>query len=109
MASRRTQRDWLAALEAVGVPGGPINRLDAVMADPQVIARGLRVDMPHPMAGTVAQIVAPIKLSATPLVPERPPPLLAEHTESVLRERLALDDATLDRLAAAGIVQTRPH
>jgi crotonobetainyl-CoA:carnitine CoA-transferase CaiB-like acyl-CoA transferase len=108
VARTRTQRDWLAALEAVGVPGGPINRLDAVMADPQVIARGLRVDMPHPMAGTVAQIVAPIKLSATPLVPERSPPLLAEHTKSVLRERLALDDATLERMAAAGIVQTRP-
>jgi formyl-CoA transferase len=108
VARTRTQRDWLAALEAVGVPGGPINRLDAVMADPQVIARGLRVDMPHPIAGTVAQIVAPIRLSATPLVPERAPPLLAEHTASVLRERLALDDATLERLAAAGIVQTRP-
>jgi crotonobetainyl-CoA:carnitine CoA-transferase CaiB-like acyl-CoA transferase len=108
VARARTQHDWLAALEAVGVPGGPINRLDAVMADPQVRARGLRIDMPHPGAGTVPQIVAPIKLSATPLVPERAPPLLAEHTESVLRERLALDDGTLARLVAGGIVQTRP-
>ena len=91
------------------MPGGPINRLDAVMADPQVRARGLRIDMPHPRAGTVPQIVAPIKLSATPLVPERAPPLLAEHTESVLRARLALDDGTLARLVAAGIVQTRPR
>ncbi len=109
VARARTQRDWLAALEAVGVPGGPINRLDAVMADPQVRARGLRIDMPHPRAGTVPQIVAPIKLSATPLVPESAPPLLAEHTESVLRARLALDDGTLARLVAAGIVQTRPR
>jgi len=109
VARTRTQRDWLAALEAVGVPGGPINRLDAVMADPQVRARGLRIDMPHPRAGSVPQIVAPIKLSATPLVAEHSPPLLAEHTESVLRERLGLDDGALARLVAAGIVQTRPR
>ena len=50
----RTQRDWLAALEAAGVPCGPINRLDAVFADPQVVARGMRIDLPHPLAGTRA-------------------------------------------------------
>ncbi len=109
VARTRPQRDWLAALEAVGVPGGPINRLDAVMADPQVRARGLRVDMPHPLAGTVPQIVAPIKMSATPLVPELPPPLLAEHTAAVLRARLGLDDSALAHLETAGIVQTRPR
>ena len=103
----RTQRDWLMELEAAGVPGGPINRLDAVMADPQLVARGLRIDMPHPLAGSVPQIVAPFRMSGTPLVPERAPPVLAQHTQSVLRERLSLDDATIARLAAAGVVQTR--
>ena len=109
VARTRMQRDWLAALEVVGVPGGPINRLDAVMADPQVRARGLRIDMPHPLAGTVPQIVAPIKMSATPLVPDLPPPLLAQHTAAVLRERLGLGAADLERLEAAGVVQTRPR
>ena len=109
VARTRTQHDWLSALETAGVPGGPINRLDAVMADPQVRARGMRIDMPHPLAGTVPQIVAPIRMSATPLVPTLPPPLLAEHTGSVLRERLGLDDAALARLEAAGVVQTRPR
>ncbi len=102
----RTQRDWLAALEVAGIPGGPINRLDAVMADPQLAARGLRIDMPHPAAGTVPQMVAPFRMSGTPLVPERAPPVLAQHTEAVLRERLALDAATIARLVAAGVVQT---
>ncbi|MEO6566548.1 MAG: CaiB/BaiF CoA-transferase family protein [Casimicrobiaceae bacterium] len=102
----RTQRDWLAALEVAGVPGGPINRLDAVMADPQLAARGLCIDMPHPVAGTVPQIVAPFRMSGTPLVPERAPPVLAQHTEAVLRERLSLDAAAIARLVAAGVVQT---
>jgi formyl-CoA transferase len=100
-----TQRDWLQALEAAGVPCGPINRIDAVFQDPQVIARGLRVDMPHPTAGTMPQVRAPITMSRTPLVPERAPPLLAEHTASVLRERLGLDDVAIEALVAAGIVQ----
>ncbi len=58
----RTQRAWLEALEPLGVPCGPINRLDQVFADPQLAARGLRCDLPHPLAGTVPQVGTPIKL-----------------------------------------------
>ena len=101
----RTQRDWLAALEQAGVPCGPINRIDAVFSDDQVISRRMRIDLPHPTAGTMPQIAPPIKFSGTPLVCERAPPLLAEHTRMVLRDRLALDERTIDRLAADGIVQ----
>ncbi len=92
----RTQREWLAALEEVGVPCGPINKLDAVFADPQLLARGMKLDLPHPLAGSVPQVNVPVRMSGTPLAPERPPPLLAQHTLQVLRERLALDDAALD-------------
>jgi crotonobetainyl-CoA:carnitine CoA-transferase CaiB-like acyl-CoA transferase len=105
--AQRVQRDWLAALEAVGVPCGPINRLDAVFADPQVVARGMRIDMPHPLAGTVPQIAPPMKFSGTPVAPGRAPPLLAEHTARVLQERLHLDDGAIDALAAAGVVALR--
>jgi crotonobetainyl-CoA:carnitine CoA-transferase CaiB-like acyl-CoA transferase len=107
VVAQRPQRDWLAALEAVGVPCGPINRLDAVFADPQVVARGMRIDMPHPLAGTVPQIAPPMKFSGTPVAPERAPPLLAEHTAQVLRERLHLDDAAIAALSAAGVVALR--
>jgi crotonobetainyl-CoA:carnitine CoA-transferase CaiB-like acyl-CoA transferase len=89
------------------VPCGPINKLDQVFADPQLLARGMRLDMPHPLAGSVPQINAPIKMSGTPLKAELPPPLLAQHTLQVLRERLALDDTALARLAADGVIETR--
>jgi crotonobetainyl-CoA:carnitine CoA-transferase CaiB-like acyl-CoA transferase len=79
-----------------------------VFHDPQVVARGLRVDLPHPTAGTMPQVRVPITMSATPLTPERAPPLLAEHTGVVLRERLGLDAATIATLAAAGVVQIGP-
>ena len=103
----RTQHAWLEALEALGVPCGPINRLDQVFADPQLAARGLRMDLPHPSAGTVPQVGTPIRFSVTPAEYGRPPPLLGEHTAQVLRERLALDAATIAALAARGVIGVR--
>jgi crotonobetainyl-CoA:carnitine CoA-transferase CaiB-like acyl-CoA transferase len=104
---KRTQRAWLAALEEVGVPCGPINKLDQVFADPQVLARGMLLDLPHPLAGRVPQVNSPVRMSGTPLKPDRPPPLLAEHTQQVLRERLALTDAAMSRLTAEGVIEIR--
>jgi formyl-CoA transferase len=100
----RGQRDWLAALEREGVPCGPINRLDQVFADPQVMARGIRRDLPHPLAGTVPQVVAPIRFSATPLAYDAPPPLLGEHTAAVLGAALGYDAAAIADLAARGVI-----
>jgi len=100
----RGQRDWLSALEREGVPCGPINRLDQVFADPQVVARGMRRDLPHPLAGTVPQVVAPIRFSATPLAYDAPPPLLGEHTAAVLGEALGFDAGTIADLAARGVI-----
>ena len=59
----RTQKAWLDALEPLGIPCGPINRMDQVFADPQVVARGLRTDLPHPLAGTVPQVRTPLEFS----------------------------------------------
>ena len=80
----RTQRQWLEALEPLGVPCGPINRLDQVFSDPQLAARGLRRDLPHALAGVVPQVGTPIRLSVTSAECEHPPPLLGEHTAAVL-------------------------
>jgi crotonobetainyl-CoA:carnitine CoA-transferase CaiB-like acyl-CoA transferase len=103
----RSQRAWLDALESVGVPCGPINTLDQVFADPQVAARGMRLDLPHPLAGTVPQVGNPLKFSATPVGYDQPPPLLGEHTAAVLRERLGLSTDAIADLAARGVVQLR--
>ncbi len=103
----RTQQDWLVALEAVGVPCGPINRLDQVFADPQVRSRGMRVDLPHPLSGTVPQVGNPLHFSATPVTYTQAPPLLGEHTAAVLRERLAMSADALADLTARGVVQVR--
>jgi crotonobetainyl-CoA:carnitine CoA-transferase CaiB-like acyl-CoA transferase len=103
----RAQHDWLTVLEARGVPCGPINRLDQVFADPQLRARAMRRDLPHPLAGRVPQVVAPLRLSGTPLAFDRPPPLLGEHTAEVLSARLGMEAARLRELEASGVIQTR--
>jgi crotonobetainyl-CoA:carnitine CoA-transferase CaiB-like acyl-CoA transferase len=84
----RTMADWIALLEPEGVPCGPINRLDQVFADPQVVHRGMKVEVPHPRAGKLPLVANPIKFSRTPITYDRAPPLLGEHTEHVLRDVL---------------------
>ena len=101
----RTQRDWLSALEVVGVPCGPINRLDQVFADPQAKARGMRIDLPHPLSGMVPQVANPLNFSATPLTYTQAPPLLGEHTEAVLAGRLGLSKQSLADLVARAVIQ----
>ncbi len=82
----RTTAEWIRALESQAVPCGPINRLDEVFADPQVRARGLRVELPHALAESVPGVANPIRLSATPVVYHTAPPQLGQHTEAVLAE-----------------------
>lgn len=86
---------WLStelaeALEAVGVPCGPINNLAQVFADPQVQARAMRVDVPHPTAGSVPQVRHPVRFSGDALAPMQAPPLLGQHTDLVLQQMLGL-------------------
>ncbi|HLJ42917.1 MAG TPA: CaiB/BaiF CoA-transferase family protein [Candidatus Binataceae bacterium] len=100
----RTMRDWLDALERVGVPCGPINTIADVFADPQVQARGLRLDLPHPAIGTVPSVANPIKYSATPISYRSAPPMLGADTDEVLREMAGVTSAEIARLRKAGIV-----
>jgi formyl-CoA transferase len=103
----RTRKAWLDALDAVGVPCGPINTLDQVFADPQTRARGMRLDLPHPLAGSVPQVRTPLGYSATPLAYDRAPPLLGADTAAVLADRLGLAPGTIEALAARGVIQVR--
>ncbi len=97
---------WVERLEAASIGCGPINRLSEVFADPQVQARGMVVEMPHPTAagGRVRLPANPVRLSATPPDYRLPPPLLGEHTEMVLGRLLSLTSEEIAGLRARGIV-----
>ncbi|MES2262646.1 MAG: CaiB/BaiF CoA-transferase family protein [Pseudomonadota bacterium] len=94
----RGTNEWIAALEAAGVPCGPINRIDQVFDDPHVRARGLRIEMPHPEAGTVPLVASPMRLSASPVAYRMPPPALGQHTGQVLAEWLDMNPDQLHQL-----------
>ncbi len=79
MFATRTMADWTERLSKAGVACGPIYSIDQVFQDPQVKARGMKVDLPFAPAGTLATVASPLKLSATPLEYTLPPPLLGEH------------------------------
>ena len=104
MVRQRTKADWIARLEAVGVPCGPINNVAEVFDNPQIQARAMAIDMPHPTAGSVKLVRSPMRLSATPALADRAPPLLGQHTDEVLRELLGRSDEDMARLRAAGAI-----
>ena len=103
---RKTTAEWVDGLADLGVPCGAVNSLDQVFADPQVEARGMRLDMPHASAaaGSVPLIANPLKMSATPPSYRHSPPTLGQHTDEVLHELLGLDPAERARLRDAGTI-----
>ena len=100
----RPAAQWLEALEKAVVPANPVNRIDQVFADPQVQARGLRIELPHAGGGSVAMVRNPLKFSATPLRYEQAAPVLGQHTSEVLGEVLAVDGERLRVLRDLGVV-----
>jgi crotonobetainyl-CoA:carnitine CoA-transferase CaiB-like acyl-CoA transferase len=104
MVGLKGKHEWLAALEAAGVPCGPINDLGEVFDDPQVIARRMRIDLPHPTGGDVKLVASPIKMSLTPVEARVHPPMLGEHTACVLAELLGFDDERIAALREAKVV-----
>jgi crotonobetainyl-CoA:carnitine CoA-transferase CaiB-like acyl-CoA transferase len=99
---QRTSADWIAMLEEVGVPCGPINTIDKVFADPQVQARGLAQTMQRSDGVEVTTVASPLRLSATPPRADHAPPRLGEDTDWVLHNVAGLDAPAIARLRAAG-------
>jgi crotonobetainyl-CoA:carnitine CoA-transferase CaiB-like acyl-CoA transferase len=96
---------WVEQLEAIKVGCGPINTLADVFADPQVVARQAVVQMPHAATPDGVRVIAnPVRLSETPVAYRIPPPVLGEHTEAVLSERLGLDAAALAGLRERKVI-----
>lgn len=104
MTLKKNRSEWIEALDHANVPCGPINNLEEVFGNEQVIARNIKMDMPHPTGGTVPLVRSPMRLSATPVVENRPPPLLGQHTSEILKERLGLSDSEIDILKNKGVI-----
>ena len=96
--------DWIAACDAANIPSGKINTIEQVFAHPQTLARDMLVEVEHPTAGLLKLAGIPFALSETPAKIRLAPPTLGQHTDEVLRERLAYDQSTIDQLHRDGIV-----
>ncbi|MBI3635994.1 MAG: CoA transferase, partial [Candidatus Rokubacteria bacterium] len=100
----RDAGEWLKRLDAAGVPAGRIKTVAEVCESDHLKARGMIVRLPHPSAGHVTVMGVPVRLHDTPGAAVAPPPLLGEHTDTVLRELLRLGPAAIARLRADGVV-----
>jgi crotonobetainyl-CoA:carnitine CoA-transferase CaiB-like acyl-CoA transferase len=103
----RTYEEWEAVLLPAGIPMGAINTIDQVVDHAQVLARGALVENTHPVAGTIQMTGPPVRMSETPGAVRTPAPLLGEHTEQVLRERLEMTPMEVARLKSAGVIRGR--
>ncbi len=103
MVKEKTKAQWITLLEAAGVPCGPINNLQEVFENEQVISRGIEMRIPHPSAGTMKLVASPMRLSKTPVEVRMPPPLLGQHTDEVLHE-LGMSAEQINELHQRGII-----
>jgi len=100
----RTTREWVEALDKAGVPNGPINDIRQVFEEPQVIGRGMKIELPHSKAGKVSLVASPMRFSKTPAEYQLPPPTLGQHTDEILRVALGMSEADIVHLRAAGVI-----
>lgn len=101
---QRTTAQWVAPLEAAGVPSGPINDIAQTFDHPQVKHRKMKVDLPHPQSGTVPSVANPIKFSGTPITYGSAPPLLGQHTQDILSTLGGLSEDEIKALGDQGII-----
>ncbi len=102
--AKRSTHEWVELLENAGIPNGPINDVAQVFEEPQVKARGIKVELDHPVAGKLPTVASPMRFSATPVEYKLAPPVLGQHTEEILRGLLQLDNAAIAKLRADGVV-----
>jgi formyl-CoA transferase len=106
MVSARPSAWWIDELAAAGVPCGPINDLSQVFENPQVLARGMRIDLDRADSGPVKLVASPIKASRTPPAYRLPPPRLGEHTDAVLGGLLGYPPERLEALRSTSAIGT---
>jgi crotonobetainyl-CoA:carnitine CoA-transferase CaiB-like acyl-CoA transferase len=104
----RSNAQWLAVLDEYDIPNAPVNDIEQVFADPQVVARGMIGIYKHPTLGDIRYPPSPIKFSDWES-PNLPAPMLGQHTIEVLTGRLGLEEAEVRRLADDGVVKVWPE
>jgi crotonobetainyl-CoA:carnitine CoA-transferase CaiB-like acyl-CoA transferase len=100
----RTAMEWMALCQSIGIPSAPIASVDQVFDDPQVQARGLRVDVDHPSAGRVPLVASPLFIPTASVAVRRAPPLLGQHTDQILRDELGFSDEAIAAWRAEGVI-----
>jgi crotonobetainyl-CoA:carnitine CoA-transferase CaiB-like acyl-CoA transferase len=99
----RPTAEWLERMQREGVPAAPINTIDRVVSDPQVLLREMVVGLDHPTLGTLSTLGTPVKVEGSHFHPA-PPPALGEHTEPVLRELLAYPPERIEALRRRRVI-----
>lgn len=102
--AKRERAELVAQLIAADVPVGEVNSVREVLDDPHVVARGMRASFEHPLEGEFPALRQPLKITGAEQPEVGAPPQLGAHTREVLRNRLAMDERTLDELALAGVI-----
>jgi crotonobetainyl-CoA:carnitine CoA-transferase CaiB-like acyl-CoA transferase len=100
----RSVEQWTSQLASISVPAGPINSIAQAFEHPQVRHREMRIDIPHPLSGTVPSVASPIRMSDSPVAYDKPPPTLGQHTDEVLATLGGLTEDQIHALRRDSII-----